>query len=181
MGTEDRIETTLKTKLVYCTFTALIRKSLIINGAGEGNRTLVIITKSRLARNLLIRAQKEAKCRHSGPLIYLSANSSHKLSGHLQPTRRILCQTGSPSRSPLTCALNSYDWGRGRMFVRPVVYSGVSSVIQESRDMTEPPLFFRVTLPDPGANVKVDAPHAQDNLQWWHAILESGCNQIEDL
>ena len=26
---------------LYCTFTALIRKSLIINGAGEGNRTLV--------------------------------------------------------------------------------------------------------------------------------------------
>ena len=26
---------------IYCTFTALIRKSLIINGAGEGNRTLV--------------------------------------------------------------------------------------------------------------------------------------------
>ena len=28
---------------IYCTFTALIRKSLIINGAGEGNRTLMII------------------------------------------------------------------------------------------------------------------------------------------
>jgi hypothetical protein len=28
---------------IYCTFTALICKSLIINGAGEGNRTLVII------------------------------------------------------------------------------------------------------------------------------------------
>ena len=28
---------------IYCTFTALIRKSLIINGAGEGNRTLVPI------------------------------------------------------------------------------------------------------------------------------------------
>ena len=26
---------------IYCTFTALIRKPLIINGAGEGNRTLV--------------------------------------------------------------------------------------------------------------------------------------------
>ena len=26
---------------VYCTFTALLRKSLIINGAGEGNRTLI--------------------------------------------------------------------------------------------------------------------------------------------
>jgi hypothetical protein len=26
---------------VYCTFTALLRKSLIINGAGEGNRTPV--------------------------------------------------------------------------------------------------------------------------------------------
>src|ERR1039458_8113460 len=26
---------------VYCTFTALVRKSLIINGAGEGNRTLI--------------------------------------------------------------------------------------------------------------------------------------------
>jgi hypothetical protein len=30
---------------IYCTLTALIRKGLIINGAGEGNRTLVIITK----------------------------------------------------------------------------------------------------------------------------------------
>jgi hypothetical protein len=28
---------------VYCTFTALSRKSLIVNGAGEGNRTLVNI------------------------------------------------------------------------------------------------------------------------------------------
>jgi hypothetical protein len=27
-----------------CVFTALLRKSLIINGAGEGNRTLVSIT-----------------------------------------------------------------------------------------------------------------------------------------
>ncbi len=30
--------------LFYCTLTELTRKSLIINGAGEGNRTLVIIT-----------------------------------------------------------------------------------------------------------------------------------------
>jgi hypothetical protein len=30
----------------YCTFTALRRKSLIINGAGEGNRTLVTIPQS---------------------------------------------------------------------------------------------------------------------------------------
>ncbi len=31
----------------YCTFTALLRKSLIINGAGEGNRTLVyVVVKS---------------------------------------------------------------------------------------------------------------------------------------
>ena len=29
---------------LYCTFTALLRKCLIMNGAGEGNRTLVIIT-----------------------------------------------------------------------------------------------------------------------------------------
>jgi hypothetical protein len=29
--------------LIYCTFTAAICKSLIINGAGEGNRTLVSI------------------------------------------------------------------------------------------------------------------------------------------
>ena len=28
---------------LYCTFTALIRKSLIISGAGEGNRTLVTV------------------------------------------------------------------------------------------------------------------------------------------
>jgi hypothetical protein len=27
----------------YCTFTALLHKSLIMNGAGEGNRTLVTI------------------------------------------------------------------------------------------------------------------------------------------
>jgi hypothetical protein len=32
---------TLETSSLYCTFTALIRKLLIINGAGEGNRTLV--------------------------------------------------------------------------------------------------------------------------------------------
>jgi len=30
----------------YCTFTAIRRKCLTINGAGEGNRTLVIITKA---------------------------------------------------------------------------------------------------------------------------------------
>ena len=30
-----------KTLALYCTFTALSCKSLIINGAGEGNRTLV--------------------------------------------------------------------------------------------------------------------------------------------
>jgi hypothetical protein len=30
-----------KTASLYCTFTALIHKSFIINGAGEGNRTLV--------------------------------------------------------------------------------------------------------------------------------------------
>jgi hypothetical protein len=30
-----------KTASLYCTFTALLCKSLIINGAGEGNRTLV--------------------------------------------------------------------------------------------------------------------------------------------
>ena len=34
----------------YCTFTALIRKSLIINGAGEGNRTLVSALISSEAR-----------------------------------------------------------------------------------------------------------------------------------
>jgi hypothetical protein len=28
-----------KPREIYCTFTALIRKPLIINGAGEGNRT----------------------------------------------------------------------------------------------------------------------------------------------
>jgi len=30
-----------KTASLYCTFTALLYKSLLINGAGEGNRTLV--------------------------------------------------------------------------------------------------------------------------------------------
>ena len=29
--------------LFYCTFTALLHKALIMNGAGEGNRTLVFI------------------------------------------------------------------------------------------------------------------------------------------
>ena len=47
MTTNRRFRTTLKWAerqflgSVYCTFTALICKSLIINGAGEGNRTLV--------------------------------------------------------------------------------------------------------------------------------------------
>ena len=35
---------------------ALLRKSLIISGAGEGNRTLVIITKSVLLGNFMISA-----------------------------------------------------------------------------------------------------------------------------
>jgi len=33
-------------------FTALLRKPLIINGAGEGNRTLVIVTKADSCGNL---------------------------------------------------------------------------------------------------------------------------------
>jgi hypothetical protein len=32
---------TLENGSLYCTFTALLRKSLIIHGAGEGDRTLV--------------------------------------------------------------------------------------------------------------------------------------------
>src|SRR5947209_1093039 len=39
---------------VSCTFPALIRKSLIINGASEGNRTLVLITNLETPRISLI-------------------------------------------------------------------------------------------------------------------------------
>ena len=42
----------------YCTFTALLRKSLITNGAGEGNRTLVIITNAKLRANPMIQGRK---------------------------------------------------------------------------------------------------------------------------
>ena len=37
---------------ITCTLLALLRKCLIMNGAGEGNRTLVIITKAGLGENL---------------------------------------------------------------------------------------------------------------------------------
>jgi hypothetical protein len=39
---EEKSETN-KTVSFYCTFTARLLKCLIYNGAGEGNRTLVII------------------------------------------------------------------------------------------------------------------------------------------
>jgi hypothetical protein len=40
-----------KRSLIYCSFTALLRKSLSINGVGDGNRILVIITKADLCEN----------------------------------------------------------------------------------------------------------------------------------
>src|ERR1044071_7630479 len=51
----------LKNRTFSCTFPAQRCKSLIINGAGEGNRTLVFITDADLARIPQIHAENRTK------------------------------------------------------------------------------------------------------------------------
>jgi len=46
--------------LIYCTFTAHTHKSLIINGAGEGNRTLVSMHLFLLVANQHVKFLKIA-------------------------------------------------------------------------------------------------------------------------
>ena len=58
---------------VYCTFTALLRKSLIISGAGEGNRTLVIITKAHSQGNALFSAWYSAEIPLPGTIFWVDS------------------------------------------------------------------------------------------------------------
>jgi hypothetical protein len=51
----------------YCTLTALRRKLLIMNGAGEGNRTLVILTKVDSWENPTIQGREYGESPHFRP------------------------------------------------------------------------------------------------------------------
>ena len=59
-----------KTRSLYCTFTAPIRKCLIISGAGEGNRTLVIITKAHFQGNALYQPGIPRKFHYCAPFFW---------------------------------------------------------------------------------------------------------------
>jgi hypothetical protein len=51
----------------YCTFTALLRKCLIINGAGEGNRTLVTVQGASVHSTTSIPTNYDSIDRTSNP------------------------------------------------------------------------------------------------------------------
>jgi len=67
---ELRVSRRQRTRSLYGTFTAPIRKCLIMNGAGEGNRSLVMIAKVYFQGNALFSVGIPQEFHHRAPLFW---------------------------------------------------------------------------------------------------------------
>jgi hypothetical protein len=85
----------LKDAQFSCTFPAQLCKSLMLNGAGEGNRTLVIITKAHFQGNALNVAWVSAEIPLPGTIFLGGFRTGH----HCLPLRAALQSSGSAGQN----------------------------------------------------------------------------------